>query len=201
VPLYTQNDLDQGATALWLITESKEELLAMLPAAWRATIDLTKVSAHNLAARVLAHTVCPNFDILEKDEFGKPYFDSEEYKISITHAGDFAGFMYTQNRECGIDMEEITERIRRIQTKFVREDEEAFLTQDLRGLYAIWCAKEAMYKFYGLKALDFKKHLKIDYAPLAENGSLRGHINKGEYSCSLELKYYFFDNYLILHTA
>ena len=109
--------------------------------------------------------------------------------------------MFTKKRDCGIDMEEITERIQRIQGKFMRPDEEAFLADDLKGLYMLWCAKEAMYKYYGFKALDFKQHIKLDYAPLQENGTLIGHIHKDDYLRTIELEYSFFDNYLILHTA
>lgn len=162
---------------------------------------MKRVSVHNLAARVLAHTVCPEFSILEKDEYGKPYFDSQYHKISITHAGEYAGFMYTEKRDCGLDMEEVTERIRRIQTKFVRTDEELFLKEDLKGLFILWCAKEAMYKYYGLKSLDFKKHMKVDYLPLSESGTLVGHIHKDAYSRTLELQYSFYDNYLLIHTS
>jgi len=173
----------------------------MLPHTWLDKLDLDKVSRHNLAARVLAHQVSPGFAPLEKDEYGKPFFDSEDHEISITHAGEYAGFIQTEKRKCGIDMEEITERVRRIQSKFVREDEEGFLADDLRGLFMIWCAKEAMYKYYGLKSLDFKQHMKLDYKPLQESGTLTGHIDKDDYSRTLELNYTFFDNYLILHTA
>ena len=201
MPLHTKKHIKDGIVALWLIEESKEELWQLLPSSWLANLDFEKVNRHNLAARVLAHTVCPDFDFLEKDEYGKPYFDSEDHKISITHAGKYAGFMFTKKRECGIDMEEITERVRRIQGKFMRPDEEAFLADDLKGLYMLWCAKEALYKYYGFKALDFKQHLKLDYAPLKESGTLTGHIHKDNYKQSLELEYSFFDNYLILHTA
>mgnify|MGYP001947511157 CR=1 FL=1 len=201
MPLHTKKHIKNGIVALWHITETKEELQEMLPQPWLDTLDLDRVSTHNLAARVLAHHVRPTFSPIEKDEYGKPYFESADHKISITHAGEYAGFMLTEKRDCGIDMEEITERVRRIKTKFVREDEEAFIEEDLKGLFSIWCAKEAMYKYYGLKSLDFKKHMKLDYQKLEEKGTLIGHINKDDYSQSLELDYEFFDNYLILHTV
>ncbi len=173
----------------------------MLPQTWLAKLDLEKVSRHNLAARVLAHQVSPDFAPLEKDEYGKPFFDSKDHEISITHAGKYAGYIQTEKRKCGIDMEEITERVRRIQSKFMREDEEDFLNDDLRGLYIVWCAKEAMYKHYGLKSLDFKRHMKVDYQVLEAQGILTGHIFKDDYQISLTLDYEFFENYLILHTA
>lgn len=201
MPLHTKKHIKNGKVALWHITESKEELENMLPSTWLDSLDLSKVRKHNLAARVLAHHVMPDFAPLEKDEYGKPYFESANHEISITHAGDYAGFMLTENRVCGIDMEQITDRIRRIQSKFVREDEEQFLLENLRGLYAIWCAKEAMYKYYGLKALDFKEHMRLEYKPLEQKGTLKGHIHKNEYQKTLELDYEFFEDYLILHTA
>ena len=201
MPLHTKKHIKNGIVALWHIEESKEQLWQMLPTSWQDHIDYDKVHTHNIAARVLAHTVCPDFDFLEKDQYGKPYFDSEEHKISITHAGDYAGFMFTKNRECGIDIEEITERVRRIQSKFVREDEAAFIDEDLNGLYMLWCAKEAMYKYYGFKALDFKKHLKLDYSKLTESGTLVGHITKGDFNETVELAYTFLENYLYIHTT
>ncbi|MDC0104719.1 4'-phosphopantetheinyl transferase superfamily protein [Bacteroidia bacterium] len=201
MPLHTKKHIKNGIVALWHITETKEQLQAMLPQAWLDKLDLDKVSRHNLAARVLANQVSPDFAPLEKDEYGKPYFDSEDHKISITHAGEYAGFIQTEKRDCGIDMEELTERVRRIQSKFIREDEESFLAEDLKGLFAVWCAKEAMYKHYGLKALDFKNNMKLDYQKLAGKGTLIGHIFKGDYNLSLELEYEFFDNYLIMHTV
>ena len=95
----------------------------MLPNSWLKNLDVDKLRPHNLAARVLAHTVCPGFDILEKDEYGKPFFESTAHKISITHAGNYAGFQLKEGDDCGIDMEHITHRIERIVSKFIREDE------------------------------------------------------------------------------
>ncbi len=172
----------------------------MLPESWLTNLEIPKLSVHNLAARVLAKTVCPDFDILEKDEYGKPYFESADHKISITHSGQFAGFMFKEKEDCGIDMEEITGRVKRIVPKFFREDEKQFLEHDLRGMYIVWCAKEALYKYYGLKSLDFRDHLKVDYANIEDSGKIVGHINKGEYSKQLTLEYNFFDQYLLVNT-
>lgn len=173
----------------------------MLPISWLEKLDLERVSRHNLAARVLAHTVCPDFNILEKDEYGKPYFESSEHKISLSHAGDFAAFQLNEKDDCGIDMEQITRRIERIKDKFMREDEQSYLDYGLRGMYLVWCAKEALYKYYGLKALDFRKHMKVDFTSLEQNsGTFTGHINKEKYQKSLLLDYVFFDDYLMVNT-
>ncbi len=172
----------------------------MLPKSWLNNIDLEKVRPHNLAARALANTVCPEFDILEKDEYGKPYFESSKHKISITHSGEYAAFMYKTDDDCGIDMEELNGRIRRIVSKFMREDEEEFLNHEDDGMYIVWCAKEALYKYYGLKSLDFKDHLKVEYSPIEKQGTLTGHISKKDYYKKVMLEYQFLDQYLLVYT-
>jgi 4'-phosphopantetheinyl transferase len=200
LPLHSKKHIKNGIVALWHIKESKEELLQMIPSSWLRTLDPQKLSVHNLAARVLANTVCPDFDILEKDEYGKPYFESADHKISISHSGEFAAFMFKEKSECGIDMEEVTGRVKRIVSKFFREDEKEYLNHDLKGMYIVWCAKEALYKYYGLKSLDFRDHLRVEYTDVGESGVIVGHINKGEYSKQLSLEYEFFDQYLLVNT-
>ena len=108
--------------------------------------------------------------------------------------------MYTEDRECGIDIEQITHRIERIQHKFIREDEKAFAEAGLKGMYMVWCAKEAMYKYYGLKALDFKANLQLKFGPFDQEGTLQGIISKNEYKKAMNLHYQFFDEYLLIHT-
>ena len=76
-----------------------------------------------------------------------------------------------------------------------------FLIHKYQGMYAIWCAKEALYKYYGLKSLDFKEHLKVDYQPLENEGTLTGYIQKDDYYTELKLGYEFFNEYLLIHTT
>lgn len=173
----------------------------MIPKRWLNGVDISKLSKHNLAARSLANEVCPGFDHFEKDEFGKPYFDSALYKISITHSGKFAGFLLNEKEECGIDMEQITPRIRPLGSKFIREDESGYKDLGLDGMYLVWCAKEALYKFYGLKALDFKEHLRIEQLEtIGSSGSFRGYIEKGKYKREVDLWYEFIEGYLVVYT-
>lgn len=201
MPLHSKKHINNGIVALWKINESFEELLQLIPRSWIKGIDLSKLSKHNLAARTLAHEVCPDFDMMEKDEFGKPYFESAKHKISLTHSGEFAGFMLKEDDDCGLDMEHITERIKPLGPKFMREDELGFLDYGLKGMYIVWCAKETLYKYYGLKALDFRTHLRVGMIEsLEEEGNFEGYINKGKYSRTVNLHYWFVDDYLIVHT-
>jgi len=202
VPLHSKKQINNGIVALWKINESFDELVELIPAHWLKNIDLTQVSRHNLAARALANEVCPDFDYLEKDAYGKPYFESALHKISITHAGEFAGFMLKEGEECGLDMEKVTTRIQRISSRFMREDELSYKEHGLKGMYLVWCAKETMYKYYGMKALDFKEHMKVLPSSITNgHGTLIGQIKKGNYFKELKMEYSEFDNYIIVNTV
>lgn len=172
----------------------------LVPTSWLKGIDTAKISKHNLAARALANEVCPGFELLEKDKYGKPYFESANHYISLSHSGKFAAFMLNKDDECGIDMEQITDRIHRIAPKFMREDESGYQQQGTKGLYTVWCAKEALYKYYGLKALDFRQHLKVESKELGSEGELKGYIEKGNYAKEVGLSYWFIEDYIIVHT-
>ena len=67
-------------------------------------------------------------------------------------------------------------------------------------MYAVWCAKEALYKYYGMKALDFKDHLRLEYSPLKKSNRLTGYISKDTYFKKLDLWYEHWENYIIVHT-
>ena len=59
---------------------------------------------------------------------------------------------------CGLDIEQRNAKIGRIARKFVNAEEEAFCSAtDLDRLHIIWGAKEAMFKWYGLGGVDFRK--------------------------------------------
>jgi phosphopantetheinyl transferase (holo-ACP synthase) len=76
----------------------------------------------------------------------------------------------------GVDIELITPRINRVAEKFLNEGEMHFFNEDyvlfleqwgMKGrmqqefLTLIWSAKEALFKWYGLGELDFKRHMQL----------------------------------------
>lgn len=123
-----------------------------------------------------------NIDVtqVEKDEFGKPH-SADDFQISISHCKSFSAAIKSK-KEVGIDIEEITPRIERIASKFLNETDEKFVQQNnrLQALYLVWCAKEALYKLYGKKAVDFKKHIVVEPFLMNEKGSFTVHFLKHE---------------------
>lgn len=106
---------------------------------------------------------------------GKPLLKSlPETHISISHSRHYAAFMISRQACTGIDIEEYSERILRIRSRFMNKEEESKLRQhfvredyppktELIALFLHWCSKEAMYKALDIPGIDFKQDLKIDF--------------------------------------
>ena len=62
----------------------------------------------------------------------------------------------------GIDIELVRDKVLKIQHKFLNKKELLFAKDNVEKLITIWAAKEAMYKVYGLKELDFITNLFVE---------------------------------------
>ena len=58
------------------------------------------------------------------------------------------------------------------------------------GLYVCWCAKEAIYKWYGKKGLEFKQHIHIKSFKLKDEGSLQAIVELPEGTRELTVNYF-----------
>ena len=85
-------------------------------------------------------------DHLQYNEFGKPVL-RDGRSISISHDKNFVGIIIHEE-EIGLDIQTVEERIHRIANKFCNEDElKQFQSTEERT--AIWCTKEAIFKYFG----------------------------------------------------
>jgi len=104
----------------------------------------------------------PNTD-LQKDEFGKPYFHDNTIQINYSHAKNLIFWGEHESFKIGVDVEYLRPQLSKIKHKFCSEDEFDFIPSEneIPYLLAIWSAKEAIYKAYGKKEVDFQKHIQI----------------------------------------
>ena len=95
-----------------------------------------------------------------KDVFGKPYLENSDHHISISHSGDYTAVIASTS-VVGVDIQRIVAKIERIAPKFISEVEanSVINPHQIECMHAIWGAKESMYKAYGKKELDFRKHI------------------------------------------
>lgn len=115
------------------------------------------------------------------DPNSKPFLDLSDDHISVSHSGKFATVILSSRHRVGIDIEQIHPRLHKVAEKFMNPqeggDEIDKLSTELLCLH--WCAKEALYKLYGERELDFREHIQILQPPSNHEGEFRGRIRTG----------------------
>ncbi len=108
-----------------------------------------------------------------KDEYGKPYLENSDYHISMSHSHELTAVIASK-AVVGVDIQYKVEKITRIVGRVLSDSE----LEDLQKIYSLdaihvyWGAKEAMYKIYGRKEVDFRKELMVDTFEI-RNGRVR----------------------------
>ena len=194
MPLILSKKIRQNVSiAVWQIAETEEffyHSLLLLPEDEMKirNIKLQKVRLQKLACRAaLAHLLGDNKVEIIYSETGQPLL--KNHYISFSHTTTSSAVALS-TIPVGIDMEELTPRILKLYPRFMSEKEILNSNvNDLKNLYYFWCAKEAMYKWYGLKDLDFIEDL--DVLKNEKKGSIK---NKH----TLQLKDFCIDNKYIV---
>ena len=172
MPIFFQQDIDATTKlAIWKIGEGEDFFLRQVPL--QRTITHPHKRLQHLAGRYLLKQLFPAFpiDLIRVADTRKPFLEDEAYHFSISHCGDFAGVIASPARRVGIDIELQSEKIWRIRHKFISGEEEQKLAATLpvshpttnRVLFPtiLWSCKEAVFKWYGLGGMDFRKHMQL----------------------------------------
>jgi 4'-phosphopantetheinyl transferase len=107
---------------------------------------------------------------LDKDEHGKPYLIESSLHLSISHAFPYVAAIVDPYEPTGVDIEVPKGKIIHIAKKFMHANELIHAKEDIYQLTLYWCAKEALYKIFGRKQLQFSRDLLID--PIENRGAV-----------------------------
>ena len=174
MPLYQKLTLQGLDFCLWTIDEDEDELKSMLANDnwdWEAFDKIMHPQKRKewLATRVITAPYLHNqaWSQLLKDQYGKPYLSNSNHKISIPHTFGWAAVMLSNDQnEVGMDLERIGTKAFTVKDKFLSPHEQALIGSlspfDQNKSYTLaWSSKEAVYKLYGKKGVDFKAHMQI----------------------------------------
>jgi 4'-phosphopantetheinyl transferase len=201
--IYRKWGLNHTQIGVWQITESVEWFRQQLTLAPSELEELSTLNPRKclewLAGRWLLHVLLGDADrkISLKDEFGKPFLLGSALHISLSHSADKAAVIISP-KSVGIDIQYFTEKIKRIERKFMREEESACLSANMEipHLHVFWGAKESLYKAYGKREIDFKKHLLVtpfDYN--LDKGTTQAIVQKDDFSESYTIYYAVVDGF------
>lgn len=167
--LIIREDLqDNGVWGIWDTTEEDtffEERIHFFP---EELEELSKLKSRKrrewLSSRYLLHVLSEREirGACVKDSFGKPYLQDSHFHISISHSDDFTAVIGSPH-SCGIDIQKWVTKIDRIASRFIGESEWAYIpvSDCLSYYHALWGAKEAIYKSYGKKSVDFRSDMEV----------------------------------------
>ena len=160
MPLFLNEEIFPDVRlGIWAISESSDDFWALSPyvessrSEFNALYNSEQRKCEVLAVRLLIKEIIgDNVQLLHQDN-GKPYLSSG-MNISISHTRGFAVIIVSHSKQVSVDIEYFSNRIERIRSKFMRDDENA---SSQVKLLMHWCAKETMYKLFPEDNLTFNK--------------------------------------------
>lgn len=209
MPLYSHKHINpKGELGLWEITEPQSYFLRRLKPQGEELAQLEKLTGLSrrlewMGVRWLLHKMSGRRKraICLKDEFGKPHLVDSPYEISFSHSRQLVAVIATPV-SCGIDIQNITPSIERIAHKFMRESELKSLKKKTRleHLHVYWGAKEALYKAYGRKKLEFREHILVEpFNYNLKKGTAIGYVKKGDFAAKYALRYEKINNHMLVY--
>ncbi len=191
---------------VWQITESEDFFRHDLPL---TTDEMAELALHKgirrlewLASRWLLHqlTGMPQRIPLAKDAFSKPFFlEKPEFSCSLSHSQGIVAALLVESAvqqtdiRIGCDLQVLVSKMTRLAPKFINETEFAFIQirsaeHQYDMMHILWTAKEAMYKAYGLKALDFRRDMLLNnFSWDGHSAKTQGFVCKGNIELSFDL--------------
>lgn len=173
MPLIYQHQINENSIlGLWHISEPEAFFAVTVPL--QRTITHPHKRLQHLAGRYLLTQLAPDFppQLIQVASIRKPYLPGEAYHFSLSHCGDYAAAIISKTQTVGIDVELLSEKVARVQHKFISPAEQslaAHFNNPLAFLTACWSIKEALFKWKGTGELDFKQHLLIDAMRVEDN--------------------------------
>lgn len=196
VGIVFRREWDTGQVAVWQLQEKPEDLYPLLRCEDPVYFPNQQRNLEWISVRILLQELIDGPFHLKKDAFGKPFIDRPAYHISLSHCKGYVAAQVSVSN-CGIDLEPMSERILRISERFLDEHELRFLgtEPELKRLYTAWCAKEAVYKWYGRKALDFRRDMHIEPFEPELEGSLWLQLKPAD--VRIEVSYRIFEEHVL----
>lgn len=189
MPLYKYIENEEIKIVFWKIEEPESFFLE--EAHLKNDLKLSEFKhplsrIHWLAGRKLLFEILGKelYTQLDKDKNGKPFLKNDKLNISLSHSGIYVAVALSCF-QVGIDIQEFNNKLPKLASKFIPEE---MLSQIVnKPAYAEkchlhWGVKEAIFKAYGKGALDFKKHIILDWnSSFKDKGaSFKAYLNNNE---------------------
>ncbi|MCF6365992.1 MAG: 4'-phosphopantetheinyl transferase superfamily protein [Bacteroidales bacterium] len=131
-----------------------------------------------LGVRLLLLRLLGFYSEIKYSKTGNPYIE-HDINISITHSKNILGIILSKNKDIGMDVEILSDKILRTAQKFITKEELLSFSEDdrLKKIYLNWCCKETLFKIKEHGGFDFKTNFKIIDSELQKSGQQKAIIS------------------------
>lgn len=189
---------------IWEISETRDELMNMLSPEnqEKAHNYLSKIKSKRrelewLSIRVILQILTNDNKTVMHTPDGQPYLSDNSYQISISHSRDYAVVLLHKHKKVGVDIENYSKRILKIEKRFISDDEYIDPNKRVSHLILHWCAKETLYKMMNSTNIIFKEHLHILPFQIENKGVINAKESFSTDKTNYEIFYEVHNNYVI----
>ena len=204
MPLYRTYRKGELVVGVWKVEETIGQLRSMFKDFSLYESDLQKFKAEKrqlewLTVRVLLKELLGEEKVIDYLPSGKPFLKDRSACVSFSHTCGYVAVAVHPTKEVGIDIEQYGNRVSRLASRFVREDE----MQSVRAgneIYALllhWSAKETMFKLMNQSDVDFLDHLHILPFIPTELGEMEAVEYRTDLHQTFQISYYAHPNYVL----
>ena len=163
MPLFRKIECEKGCGGIWKITETFDELCAMLPRSSYYREHALHFAAERrrieyVAVRLLMYTLAGEELQVDYLPSGRPFLRDKAVQISISHTYGYAAVLFSSGYEAGLDIEVFSERVLKLKDKLIGPGERADTTYEI---LLHWSAKESVFKILDEDGIDFRANLTV----------------------------------------
>lgn len=189
--------IDNGCVlGIWKITETRDELLDMLSLKTQEEAHqyLSNVKSNRrilewLSTRLLLQLLTDDDKFIDHTDQGQPFLLDNSFQISISHSKHYVVILLHKDKKVGVDIENYSDRILKIERRFISERE--YIDPNNRVLHLIlhWCAKETLYKLMNSTQIAFKEHLYVHPFQIEDKGMIKASETYTKEKVSFDINY------------
>ena len=180
MPLYHTYKQGNLTVGVWKVGETVEQLRSMFHQFSMYEAGFSRFTSESrqrewLAVRILLKELCGEEKKIGYLPSGKPYLEDGSMRVSFSHTKGYVAVAVHPFAEVGVDIEQYGTRVRKVASRFIREDERVSIASgdEIYGLLLHWSAKETMFKLMEEEAVDFVSHLHIRPFQLQPSGTFQ----------------------------
>lgn len=177
MPLIKQYELSGVNVWVWKITETVDELSAMVPAECAAYavghFASAKRCAEWLAVRAMVALQFGSHVRIVYDRAGRPLLEGARGYISVSHTTGYVVLAFSREMEVGVDAELLQREALSLAGRFMQVVPTVEMYGERAGFIALlhWCAKEALFKIVGDLGGNFRDNMLVTpFEPAPDGG-------------------------------